>query len=92
MDWFRRSGGTHTTSQTSPQHCGSSSLLVIQGHCSIMATSKWRVTHSKILIRQGRKRASPGDQPGHRLAFTKNDDEPTLFTSVRNEADRVESV
>jgi hypothetical protein len=61
---------------------GSSSLLVIQGHYSTMATSKSRVTHSKIQINPWRNRASSHDQPGHQLAFTKSDDEPGGLDSV----------
>ena len=70
------------------RHPGSSSLLVIQGHCSIIATSEARVTHSKILTNQWRNRASSRDQLCHQLALTKNDDEPTSFTPVGNETDR----
>jgi hypothetical protein len=51
--------------QPSSQHPGSSSLLVIQGHGSKIATSESRVTHSKILINQWRKRVSSRDQLGH---------------------------
>jgi hypothetical protein len=62
--------------RTGVKEMGSSSFLVIQGQCSIIATSESRVTHSKILMNQWRNRASSRDQLGHQLAFTKTDDEP----------------
>jgi hypothetical protein len=61
---------------------GSSSLLVIQGHCSIIAANEYRVTHSKTLMNQRRNRSSSRDQLGYQLAFTKNDDEPEGFGPV----------
>ena len=47
------------------------------------------MTHAKILINQRRNKDSAHDQLGHQLAFTKTDDEPTSFTSVRNQADLI---
>jgi NAD binding domain of 6-phosphogluconate dehydrogenase len=61
-------------------HPGSSSLSVIQGHCSIMATTEWRMKNAKILMSQWRNRDSSHNQLGHQLAFTKNAEEPTSFT------------
>jgi hypothetical protein len=64
------------TAQTASQHYGSSSVLVIQGHGSIIATSESRVTYPKILINQRRNEDSSHDRLGHQRAFTKTDDEP----------------
>jgi hypothetical protein len=55
---------------------GSSSLVVIQVHGSIIATSEARVATSKILVNQWRNEHSCRDQPSHHLVFTKNDEEP----------------
>jgi hypothetical protein len=69
--------------QTWPTHSGSSSLLVIRGHGSKIATSKERVANGKILVNQWRNWHSSRDWLSHHLVFTKNDEEPILFTSVR---------
>jgi hypothetical protein len=76
--------------QTASEHCGSSSLLVIQVHGSKIATSKERVANWKILVNQWRNEHSFRDELSHHLVFTKNDEEPTSFTSVRPEADRTQ--
>jgi hypothetical protein len=47
------------------------------------------VGYSKILVNQWENESSSHDQLGHQLAFTKSDEEPTSFTLVGNEADRV---
>src|SRR5262249_24007477 len=73
--------------QTSPRPPRSSSVLVIQGQGSIMATSESRVTHLKILKNPWRNRTSSHDQLGHQLACTKTDDESTSYTLVGNCAD-----
>jgi hypothetical protein len=73
-------------------HSGSSSYLVIQGHCNriAIATSESRVRNSNILMNQWRNRAFSRDQLGHELAFTKIDDEPSIvvryFCSWLNKA------
>src|SRR5262245_14608037 len=77
------------TGQTASQHYGSSSLLVIWGQRSNMATSEARVVTSKLLVNQWRSEPSSRGPLSHELAFTKSDDDPTLFTSVGSEADRV---
>jgi hypothetical protein len=74
------------TRQSSPQHPGSSSLLVIQIYGSQIATSEERVANWGILITQQRNEHSFRDQPSHYLVFTKNGEEPTSFTLVRTEA------
>jgi hypothetical protein len=68
---------------------GSSSLLVIQVHRSKIAMSDERGANCKILVNQGRSEHSLRDELGYHLVFTKNDEEPTPFTPVRNEADRI---
>jgi hypothetical protein len=76
-----------TQGQTWPTPPGSSSLLVIQVHGRKIATSEERVADWKILVNQWRNEHSLRDELSHRLVFTKNDEEPILFTSVRIEAD-----
>ena len=60
---------------------GSSSLLVIQVHGSIIATSEERVATSKILVNQWRNKHSCRGELSHHLVFTKNDEEPTIIDS-----------
>jgi len=45
--------------------------------------SEWKVADWKILINQGSKEHSLHNWLSHYLVFTKNDDEPILFTPVR---------
>jgi hypothetical protein len=85
-----RAGDTWSAlGQSSPTHPGSCALLVIQGSWSIIATREEKVAHSEILINQWRNESSAHDLLGHPRAFTKSDEEPTSFTSVGNETDRV---
>jgi hypothetical protein len=55
-----------------------------------MATSEERVADWKILVNQGRNKHSLHDELSYHLVFTKNDEEPTFFTSVGNETDRIQ--
>ena len=75
--------------RTGVKDVGSSSLLVIQGHGSEIATSQERVVNWKILVNQWGSEHSFHDELSHHLVFTKNDEEPTSFTSVRMEADLI---
>jgi hypothetical protein len=63
---------------------------VIQVHGSKIATSEERVANWKILVNQWRNEHSFRHELSHHLVFTKNDEEPTLFTSVGNSADSPE--
>jgi hypothetical protein len=65
-----------STGQTWPKPPGSSSLLVIQVHGSIIATRENRVANSKIFINQWRNGPSSRNQLSHQLAFTKSAQEP----------------
>jgi hypothetical protein len=56
---------------------------VIQVHGRKIATGEERVADWKILVNQWRNEHSLRDELSHHLVFTKNDDEPILFTSVR---------
>jgi hypothetical protein len=55
---------------------------VIQVHGSKIATSEERLADWKILVNQGKNERSLRDELSHHLVFTKNDEEPTSFTSV----------
>jgi hypothetical protein len=55
---------------------GSWPLLVIRVNRSKMATSEERLAHSKGLVNHWRTELSARDPLGHRLAFTKNAQEP----------------
>jgi hypothetical protein len=72
------------TSQTTSEHYGSSSLLVIQVHGSKIATREEKVADWKTLINQWRNEHSLRDELSHHLVFTKSAEEPTLFTLLRS--------
>jgi hypothetical protein len=68
--------------QSSPQHPGSSSLLVIQVHGSKIATSEERGTDWRILVNQGRNACALCDALSRHLVFTKNADGPQCCDAV----------
>jgi hypothetical protein len=59
--------------QTASEHCGSSSLLVIQAHGSKTTTSEERVAHRKFLVNQWSHAHAFRDELSHHLVFTKTD-------------------
>jgi hypothetical protein len=61
------------------QNVGSCALLVIQVHCSTIATREEKVANSKLLVNQWRNEPSSRDQLGHHLAFTKSAKSQNVF-------------